>query len=265
MNLEILDRTIGNEGADGTNKSRFAIIEALALASVDVKNWVMLVRLPEIGTVSGQLLQTAERYGGFDNCTMATLYAANRLEMANKVRPWLDYSSDHWVVHDRTNYSGKAYAMARGVQDLEWLDGIDAKFYEMQAGFYLERPLEESRQIMKRRGNIALTPEQEKVDSDTDLQARVRFNFAQIFSSKPNWTTIDVSGIANSQAEFYNWELRVGVKIWETLCHKIGRDEWCTNAEGLITDVLSRRDLGIFQRVIPWSHTDLDLRKDFTW
>lgn len=241
----IWPRTIGFDGADVVNKTRFAILTVRMLRAYGQQ--AAYCSLPTEQTESGFLIKYFKGLG-IANEALPVLYAADRAEILAPAEEWLAESEKRWLVFDRTDNAGKAYAIARGgmTSDPEWLDALDAYFPEMQVGFYLTRPVEESMQISEMRENSSIDRSKLEVDNDLVLQQGVREVFESIISQKPNWVTVDVSGVASSPEEFARWEKEKGMRIWSELCERLGRPEWLERA----AERVNRERAGIFSKWI---------------
>jgi thymidylate kinase len=225
---EILPRTIGIDGPDAVNKSRFSVLAARALREQGQK--VFLCTLPFPRTLSGGWIMNSDRCS-FPMQVMPPLYASDRLELLSPIKYWLGRGVDHWTVLDRTKMSGVIYGVAQGF-DRGWLEALDEKFPSIALGLYLSRPVEESVAIMKERGDV--TGMKAELDRNIHIQTVVRTEFDGIVDANPNWHKIDVSGLASDYKEFREWETRVGLRVWNVICRELGREGWLRDAEALI-------------------------------
>lgn len=238
MDKPILPRSIGFEGADAVNKTRFAKLTTQLLNSYGQE--ARLVGLPFGMALTGVIIKHAKELG-ITRETMPLLFATNRAEILRSVKLWIAGSEKRWAVFDRTDKSGKAYALAEKnsvTADEGYLDALDLHFPGVQVGLYLARPVEESAEIMTRRSSgTEISAEKATLDHDLALQAGVRAEFEKMFADDPRWQTIDVSGLANSEEEFVKWENERGREIWRNICSRVGRPEWIEGVEERIDNL----------------------------
>lgn len=242
----ILPRSIGFEGADATNKTRFSLLTVRMLEAYGQE--VRLVGFPVDETVSGNWLKFHKQLGLAQE-TLPVLFAANRLEVIPSIRQWVGQSPNHWVVFDRTDRSGIAYGLAREglTADRDWLEALDIYFPKVQVGVYLTRPLDESMEIIRRRPAGEVSETKLAMDMDIILQRRVREVFDDLMSKRSNWHEVDVSGLARTEDEFNAWEIRSGLKTWATICMQLERTEWLTGAEERVSNLRE----GLSDTVVP--------------
>ena len=231
----ILPQTIGFEGPDGTNKTRFSLTVCNLLRLCEQK--VLYCPYPNPHTAAGLLLGNNQRFEPrIASEALPALQAASRAETLPLLNYWIAKGSQHWIVFDRTKYSGEAYARASGEKDLEWLRALDRYFPDPELGFYLVRPLEESLKIAGRRDETSIV--KDELDKNIQLQARIREIYPQILQGKKNWTSLNVSGIADNLEEFQRWEIKVGMEIWGTISTYFGNENWLMDGESLVKESL---------------------------
>lgn len=240
-------RSIGFDGPDGVNKTRFALITTDMLRQLGKK--VTYVPLPFIAhTLSGKLIRESKDKN-IPGIVMPFIFATNRYEIMPGILRWLK-KDDHWVMFDRTAKSGPVFAEGLGLQYAEinkqhigrrlvggipqsleevaaiyssTIRALEERFPDVQLGIFVTRPWQESLAIMQRRA-----PSEEKWKSSLDrnilLQKKVRAGFAREIAGLANWHTVRVKGLANSQDEFLAWERYHAERIWDTVRKRFNFD-----------------------------------------
>lgn len=230
-----MNRSIAIEGADGTGKSRFAKVITSLLRALHQNAYY--IALPTQNTFGGYVIEN--RSGRrISKSALPYLYAADRLEMFQIVRKFLDLSDKNWIVFDRSKYSGIAYGFAFG-GDIKWLQAIDMFSPEPELGIYLDRPLNESFEIMSRR--LGVSVERAAIDNDLYVQTEIRKVYPELINGLPNWVTYDVSGVVSGDA-FKQWEIDKTHGLWNIVCDRLNRPEFIID------------NYATMGRYIDWSH-----------
>ena len=240
-------RSIGFDGPDGVNKTRFALITTDMLRQLGKK--VTYVSLPFMAnTLSGKLIRESKDKN-IPGIVMPFIFATNRYEIMPGILRWLE-KDDHWVMFDRTAKSGPVFAEGLGLQYAEMnknhigrhlvggtpqtleevaaiysstIRALEERFPDVQLGLFVTRPWQESLAIMQRRA-----PSEEKWKSSLDknilLQKKVRAGFAREIAGLAHWGTVRVKGLANSQDEFLAWERYHAGRIWDRVRRRFDFD-----------------------------------------
>ena len=240
-------RSVGFDGPDGVNKTRFALITSDMLRQLGKK--VTYVSLPFMAnTLSGKLIRESKEKN-IPGIVMPFIFATNRYEIMPAILRWVE-RADHWVMFDRTAKSGPVFAEGLGLQYAEMnkqhigrhlvggtpqtleevaaiysstIRALEERFPDVELGMFVTRPWQESLAIMQRRA-----PSEEKWKSSLDknmlLQKKVRAGFTREIAGLSHWQTIRVKGLANSQDEFLAWERYHAGRIWDRVRRRFNFD-----------------------------------------
>ena len=269
---EILPRSIGFTGPDGTGKTGFALLTIDMLRREKQK--VVFCPFPFLsGTASGAMLRSAKKEGVSKIATYP-LFAMNRYEVLPAIQEWVAKGDDHWVVFDRVWQDGPVFASALGLpaehwrfdrrykqergipigdpkqEFRDWLHALEVWFPDVWRGFYVTRPLRESIQIMSQRGGAEAL--KDAFDKNVRLQRLVRRYFPMEFDRLSNWTTVRVKGVMATSDAIRAWQVPYMKKMWNEISEQSGNFEWMRddieriqNAQGRVarrTDI-SRKEI----------------------
>jgi thymidylate kinase len=229
---KILPRSIGFEGPDFVNKTRFSLITLEMLRRNGQE--AIYVPLPFLkNTITGRIFSHTREIA---RESVPMLFMTNRLEILPVLEKWVDASPKNWVVNDRTKMVGPVYAWATIGWDIHWYTSTEALYPDSQVGILFKKPLSESRRIMLKRAQSG-DDFKKAFDADMALQAKVREGFDLITSGRPNWSSINVSGFAKTEEAFRRWEIEKALKVWRHIIKQVGRPDWEAHAKEHITQI----------------------------
>lgn len=228
----ILPRSIGLEGPDFVNKTRFSLILIEMLRRYGQK--AIYVPLPFLkSTITGKIFPHTREIA---KQAVPMLFSTNRLEILPVLTEWIGASEKNWVVHDRTKMVGPVYAWATIGWELNYFLDVESQYPDTQIGVMLRKPLSESMQIMKKRAQ-SNDFFKSQFDKDVALQKKIRKGFQQMIKDRQNWFNFDVSGFANTREEFRSWEIEKALRLWCQISRRVGHAEWSFNAKDAIVAV----------------------------
>jgi dTMP kinase len=176
--VHLRGKLIAIEGIDQAGKQTIAGRLATALREQGIE--VQQIGFPDYSTPLGR--EIGEYLAGNRDFTpecRQLLYAANRWELAPRIREWLARGTT--VISDRYIASGLAYGAAQGL-DPEWIEHIERGLPPADITILLEIAPTES--LARKRGN------RDAYERRLDLLQMASTTYATL-AQQPNWVRVD--------------------------------------------------------------------------